>query len=154
MRVLLADHLVDDLAQLAATLGGEGQPGAPAVARQLVGEVDIEGVHAGAGERQTDLLPLIAIGETFGDAGDLGVVGTGERQQADLSKPVAAKPAFDHFTDTRGMERSRTGQHARLAEAGEPRVHRGRSRRSSARGRPSASGDQRLLPDTATRPGP
>ena len=47
--VLLGDLLVDDPAHpFRAALGSEGEPGSASVARELVGQVDVEGVDAGA----------------------------------------------------------------------------------------------------------
>ena len=49
--VFLGDLLVDHLAHaLTATLRGEGEATATTVARQLIGKVDVEGVHASAGQ--------------------------------------------------------------------------------------------------------
>ena len=92
-QVLLGDHLVDDLAHaLAAALGGEGETGAAAVARQLVGQVDVEGVHPGGGQGQTDLVLCVAVGEALGDVADLAVVGGGEGEQADLFEAGGLRP--------------------------------------------------------------
>ena len=63
-QIVLGDHLVDHLAHpLGATLGREGEPGASAVAGQLVGEVDVERVHPRAGQGQRNVAALVAIGE-------------------------------------------------------------------------------------------
>ena len=57
-QVLLGDHLVDHLAHpLRAALGREGQPGAAAVAGELVGQGDVEGVDPGAGSESETLEP-------------------------------------------------------------------------------------------------
>ena len=83
--VLLADHLVDDLAQpLGAALGGERQAGPPPVAGQLLGQVDVEGVDARRGQGQRGVRALVAVGQALGDVGDLAVVGAGQAEQADL----------------------------------------------------------------------
>ena len=96
--VVLGDHLVDDLADpLGAALGGERQPGAAAVAGQLVGQVDVERVDAGRGQRQRGLGALVAVGQALGDVGDLGVVGAGQREQArpprSRWRPAPARPS-------------------------------------------------------------
>ena len=110
-QVVLAHHLVDDLAQpLAAALGGEGQPGAPAVAGELLGQVDVERVDPGAGQRQRGLGALVAVGEALGDLGDLGVVGAGERQQPDLLVAGGARGPAATISPMPVMERSRTGR--------------------------------------------
>ena len=99
-QVLLGDHLVDDLADaLGAALGGEGQAGAAAVAGQLVGQVDVEGVHPGRRQRQADLVLLVPVGEALGDVADLGVVGAGQRQQADLLEAGGLQALLDHLAD-------------------------------------------------------
>src|SRR6185312_4423017 len=74
--VLFGHHLVDHPADpFGAAFGGEGQPGATAVTGDLVGEVDIEGVHPGRGQAQAGAGTLVAVGQTFGDLADLRVVG-------------------------------------------------------------------------------
>jgi hypothetical protein len=55
-QVLLGDHLVDHLAHpLGAALGRERQARALAVAGQLVGQVDVEGVDAGGRQREPEV---------------------------------------------------------------------------------------------------
>ena len=78
-QVILGDHLVDHPAQaLGAALGSERQARASPAPGQLVGQVDVEGVHPGRRQRKTGLGALIAIGEALGDLGDLGVVRAGQ----------------------------------------------------------------------------
>jgi hypothetical protein len=107
--VLLGDHLVDDLADaLGAALGGEGQPGASAVAGQLVGQVDVEGVDPGRRQRQARVGALVAVGQPLGHRRDLGVVGRAQREQPDLLEAGGGQAALDHLADA-GDLRSRTG---------------------------------------------
>ena len=118
-QVLLVDRLVDHLAHpLAAALGGEGQAGATAVAGELVGQRDVEGVDPGRGQRQRDVGALVAVGQALGDLGDLGVVGAGQREQPDLLEAGLADAVLDHRADR--LDRAlahRAGDHAGLAEA-------------------------------------
>ena len=118
-QVLLGDHLVDHLAHpLRPALGGEGQPRATAVARELVGQGDVEGVDAGARQRQRDVGALVAVGQPLGDLADLGVVGAGERQQPDLLEAGLADAVLDHVADRRDRPLpDRAGDHPGLAEA-------------------------------------
>ena len=160
-QVLLGDHLVDHLAHpLAAALGREGQAGAAAVAGELVGERDVEGVDPGRGQRQRDVGALVAVGQALGDLADLGVVGAGEREQADLLEAGLADAVLDHVAD--GLDRAlahRAGDHAGLAEAaaagaaaedldGEALVH-GLGQRHQRLGRvgPGVEVHQRVLAD-------
>ena len=124
-QVLLRDHLVDDLAHaLGAALGREGQAGAAAVAGQLVRQVDVEGVHAGRGEGQADLVLLVPVREALGDVADLA---SGRRRTGD-SRPTSSKPvAFRPFSTISPMPvmralAHRAGDHARLAEAAAARA--------------------------------
>ena len=99
-QVLLGDHLVDHLAHpLRAALGGERQPGAAAVAGELVGQRDVEGVDPGRRQRQRDVGALVAVGEPLGDLADLAVVGAGQRQQPDLLEAGLADAVLDHVAD-------------------------------------------------------
>ena len=118
-QVLFRDHLVDDLAHaLGAALGGERQARAAAVAGQLVGQVDVEGVDAGRGQGEADLVLLVAVGQTLGDVADLAVVRGGEGQQADLLEAGRLQALLDHLADAGdGTLPHRAGDHARLAEA-------------------------------------
>ena len=84
-QVFLADHLVDDLAQpLAAALGREGQAGPTSAPRELVGQVDVERIDAGRGQRQPGVGALVTVRQTLGDLGDLRVVGAREAEQTHL----------------------------------------------------------------------
>ena len=85
--VLLGHHLVDHPADtLRAALGREREPGAAAVARQLLGEGDVEGVDAGRGQRERDVGALVLLGQPGADVADLGVVGAGQREQPYLGE--------------------------------------------------------------------
>ncbi len=121
-QVVFRDHLVDDLADaLRAALGGEGQAGAAAVAGQLVGQVDVEGVHAGGGEGQADLVLLVPVRQALGHVADLGVVRRRQRQQAHLLEARRLQALFDHLADAGDRALAhRAGDHARLAEAAAP----------------------------------
>src|SRR5690606_20118718 len=117
--VVLGDHLVDDLADaLRAALGGEGEAGTAAVAGQFVGQVDVEGVDAGGGEGETDLVFLVAVGEALGDVADLRVVRGGQGEEADLLEAGGLQALVDHVADAgdRALP-DRAGDHAGLAEA-------------------------------------
>src|ERR1035437_5181279 len=71
-QVVLADHLVDDLADaLGATLGSERQAGTASAPGQLVGQVNVEGVDTGRRQRQSGLSAFVAISKALGDLGDL-----------------------------------------------------------------------------------
>ncbi len=110
-QVLLRDHLVDDLAHpFGAALGGEGEAGAAPVAGQLVGQVDVERVDAGRGQRQADLVVGVAVGEALGDVTDLAVVGGGEREEADLLRSRVALRPLSTISPMPVMLRSRTGR--------------------------------------------
>src|SRR6478609_3454222 len=99
-QVLFGDHLVDDLADpLGAALGGEGEAGAAAVAGQLVGEGDVEGVDPGGGQREADLVLGVAVGQALGDVGDLGVVRGGQRGQAELLGAGGLQALLHHLAD-------------------------------------------------------
>ncbi len=123
-QVLLRDHLVDDLAHaLRAALGGEGQAGAAAVAGQLVGQVDVEGVDARGGQGEADLVVLVAVREALGDVTDLGVVRRGQREEAHLLEARRLQALLDHVADTRDRTLAhRAGDHAGLAEAAAARA--------------------------------
>lgn len=109
-QVLLGDHLVDDLAHpLGAALGGEGETGAAAVAGQLVGQVHVERVDAGGGQREAHLVVGVAVGEALGDVADLAVVRGGEGEQADLFEAGRLEALVDHFADA-GDASLRTGR--------------------------------------------
>ena len=117
--VLLGHRLVDHPADaLAAALGGEGQAAAPSVAGQLVGQRDVEGVDAGARQAQADLGVLVAVGELLGQLADLGVVGAGQAEEADLLVAGRLEPLVDHRADAGDRPLPhRAGDHAGLAEA-------------------------------------
>jgi hypothetical protein len=109
-QVVLGDHLVDDLADpLTAPFGGEGEAGSAAVAGELVGQVDVEGVDPGRRERQTHLGALVAIGQALGHLADLGVVGLESESNPTSSKPVAARPRWT-ISPMPVIDRSRTGR--------------------------------------------
>ena len=74
------------------------------------------------GQAQARLGALVAVGEALHDAGDLGVVGAGQRlSRPTSSKPVASRPWLDHLADALdGALPHRTGDHAGLAEAAAP----------------------------------
>ena len=100
-----------------AAFGGERQAGTASVARELVGQVDVEGVDAGARQRQAGVRALVAVGQALGDLGDLGVVGAREAEQADLLVAGRGQTALDHLPDA--GERAlthRAGDHPGLAE--------------------------------------
>ena len=122
--VLLAHHLVDDLAQaLRPALGGERQPGAAAVAAELLGEVDVERVDARARQGQGRLRALVAVGEALGDVGDLGVVGAREAEQPDLLVAGGVEAGLHHLADAGEAPLAhRAGDHAGLAEAAAARA--------------------------------
>ena len=122
--VVLGDHLVDDLADaLAAALGRERQTRAAAVARQLVGEVDVERVDARRRQRQTRLRALVAVGEALGDLGDLGVVGGAQREQAHLLEAGRGEALLDHLADAGDRTLAHGARdHAGLAETATTRA--------------------------------
>ncbi len=63
-------------------------------------------------------MPFVAVCEPLGDLADLGVVGAGERQQADLLEAGLADAVLDHRADgLDGPLAHRAGDHAGLAEA-------------------------------------
>ena len=158
-QVLLGDHLVDHLAHpLRAALGGEGQARTAAVARELVGQVDVERVDPGAGQAEADVGALVAVGQVLGDLADLAVVGAGQREQADLLEAGGADAVLDHRAD-RGDRAlaDRAGDHAGLAEPAaaraaaedldaEPLVHRlGQRHQRLGRVGPGVEVHQRVL---------
>ena len=63
------------------------------------------------------LLVLVPVGELLGHRRDLGVVGAGQRQQADLFEAGGTQALLDHRADRLDAPLAhRTGDHARLAE--------------------------------------
>src|SRR5690606_24032160 len=71
-QVLFGDHLVDDPTHpLAAALGCEREPGAASVTGQLVGQLDIEGVDPGGGQREPGVGAFVTVREVLGDLADL-----------------------------------------------------------------------------------
>ena len=150
-----------------AALGGERQPGAAAVAGELVGQRDVERVDPGRRQRQRDVGALVAVGQALGDLADLGVVGARQRQQADLLEAGLADAVLDHVADGRDRALAhRAGDHAGLAEAaaagaaaedldGEPLVHGlGERHQRLARGRATRRGPSACACAPATgRPG-
>ena len=70
------------------------------------------------GQGQADLVLLVAVGQALGDVADLGVVGGGQRQQADLLEAGGLEALLDHLADAGdGPLAHRAGDHAGLAEA-------------------------------------
>ena len=90
--------------------GRERQPGAAAVAGQLVGQVDVERVDPGRRQRQRDVRALVPVGQALGDLGDLGVVGAGQRQQADLVEAGVRAGRRRPSRRSPVIDRSRTGR--------------------------------------------
>ena len=123
-QVVLADHLVDHPAEpFAAALGREGQTGAATIAGELVGQIDVEGVHSGRRKGQGHLLALVAVGQTLGDLADLGMVRAGKREQSDLFEPGCRETVSDHLADAGDAPfPHRAGDHAGLAEPAAPRA--------------------------------
>src|SRR5215207_427793 len=121
-QILLSDHLVDHFAHpFGAALGREGKPGAPAVAGQLVGEVDVERVHPCAWQRERNVAALITISKLVSNLGNLGMITAGQAQQPDLLQSGGLDAALHHGTDdVDAAFPDRPSDHSRLAEPAAP----------------------------------
>ena len=117
VEVLLGHVLVDDVAHaLASGFGREGQT-ALLLARHLERHVDAEGVEALGGDAHRDARVLQAAVEATQDGATAGVVGGGERGQADLVVTRGGEPARDGGDDLVGRTLAhRAVRDARLAE--------------------------------------
>ena len=159
--VFLGYLLVDDPAHaLAAALGSERQSAATSVAGQLVGEVHVERVDPRTRQGQGGLRVLVSVSEVARDVGDLRVIRTRQRQQANLLEAGGLQAAFDDLRDPGdGALAHGPGDHAGLAEpapAGAPPkdldthalVHRfGERHERRLRVRPFVQIHQRVLAD-------